>query len=179
MLKRTDYIEAMELLGFTASNKNTYKSGDIFCSYKGNSLVLKHKNTYFATSKIENAIRFIECAMQVGISNIPITAAINTKNLAQNLVRVRSSNVWAIGFNVKNKGDKTGDLVMQFKDKNGGAGPLYIYFDVPVVVYRRMQSQPSVGHFFWLNIRNNYSYSKLSGDRIGKLPNAINNRGAL
>jgi hypothetical protein len=175
MLKRTDYIEAMELLGFTASNRDTYKSEDIFCSYKGNSLVLKHKNTYFATSKIENAIRFIECVMQVGISNIPITAAINTRNLAQNLVRVRSSNVWAVGFNVKNKGDNKGDLVMQFKGKNGGAGELYIYYDVGLKDYRRLIGAPSVGHQFWVSIRNNYSYSKLSGNKRGVLPNAINN----
>ena len=175
MLKRTDYIEAMKLLGFTASNRDTYKSEDIFCSYKGNSLVLKHKNTYFATVKIENAIRFIECAMQVGISSIPITAAINTKNLAQNLVRVRSSNVWAVGFNVKNKGDNIGDLIIQFKGKNGGGSDVYIYYDVPVKVYRRFLNSTSKGHFVWTDIRNNYNYSRLTGTKRGVLPNAINN----
>ena len=104
-----------------------------------------------------------------------VLAAINTRNLADNLVRCKSSNVWAYGMNIKDKKDKTGDLLMQFKDKNGGPSDLYIYYDVPVVIYRRLQSTPSIGHFFWLNIRNNYRYSKLSGDRHGVLPNAVNN----
>lgn len=51
-----------------------------------------------------------------------VLAAINTKDLSQNLVKVRSSNVWAYGLNIKDRKDKTGDLVVQFKNKNGGAG---------------------------------------------------------
>lgn len=103
-----------------------------------------------------------------------VMAAINTRNLAQNLVRVRSSNVWAYGMNIRNNGDKTGDLVVQFKNKNGGAGDIYIYYDFPIKVYQRWQSAPSAGHFFWQYIRNNYKYSKLTGDKRGKLPNAVN-----
>ena len=103
-----------------------------------------------------------------------VMAAINTRNLAQNLVRVKSSNVWAYGLNVKNNGDKTGDLIVQFKNKNGGPGNIYIYYSFPVKLYQRWQSAPSVGHFFYVYIRNNFKYSKLTGDRRGKLPNAIN-----
>ena len=131
-------------------------------------------NILFATSDIGRAIEYIEGAMSISVYNVPITAAINTKNLAQNLIRVRSSNVWAIGFNVRKNGDKVGDLVMQFKNKNGGAGDVYIYYDVDVQVYRRMQSAPSVGHYFWEYVRNNYMYAKLTGNKHGVLPNAIN-----
>jgi hypothetical protein len=113
--------------------------------------------------------------MQVTSETLPIMAAINTKNLAQNLVRVRSSNVWALGYNVKNKGDNVGDMVMQFKNKNGGAGDLYIYYSIPIKVYRRLLNAPSVGHEFWVSVRNNYKYSKLTGNKRGVLPNAINN----
>lgn len=176
MIDHKEYIEAMEFMGFVYNNKNTYSSCGIECTYKGNCLTIKQGNTCYATTDVANAIMYIESAMQIGKYAMPVMAAINTRNLAQNLVRVRSSNVWAIGFNVKNKGDKEGDMVMQFKDKNGGAGNLYIYYSVPITIYRRMQSAPSIGHFFWQNVRNNFNYSKLSGDRIGKLPNAINHR---
>lgn len=103
-----------------------------------------------------------------------VLAAINTKDFSKNLVKVRSSNVWAYGLNIKDRKDKTGDLVVQFKNKNGGAGDVYIYYDVPIVVYRRWQSAPSKGHYFWVYIRNNFKYSKLTGDKRGKLANAIN-----
>lgn len=175
MIKLCDFHEAMSILGFEASDKYNCISDNITCSYNGDNLTIKQGNTCYATNKIENAIRYIECTIfQAGKHTMPIMAAINTKNLAQNMIRVKSSNVWSIGFNVRKQGDNTGDLVMQFKNKNGGAGDVYIYYDVPVKIYQRMQSQPSIGHFFWLNIRNNYQYSKLSGDKIGKLKNAIN-----
>ena len=51
-----------------------------------------------------------------------VMAAVNTKNLAKDMVRVRSSNVWSYGLNIKDRKDKTGDLLVQFKNKNGGAG---------------------------------------------------------
>lgn len=105
---------------------------------------------------------------------VAVMAAINTKNLAQNLVKVRSSNVWAYGMNIKNRKDKVGDLLVQFKGTQGGPGDIYIYYDVPTTVYRRWQSAPSKGHYFWVYIRNNYNYSKLTGDKRGKLRNAIN-----
>lgn len=103
-----------------------------------------------------------------------IFAAINTRNLTKNLVRVKSSNIWSFGINVRNVGDNIGDVICQFKDKNGGAGDIYIYYDVPVKIYRRWISAPSKGHYFWEYIRNNFKYSKLTGDRRGKLKNAIN-----
>ena len=103
-----------------------------------------------------------------------VMAAINTKNLSQDLVKVRSSNLWSYGLNIKNRKDTTGDIIVQFKGTNGGPGDIYIYYDVPVAVYRRWQSAPSKGHYFWIYIRDNYNYSKLTGDKRGKLRNAIN-----
>lgn len=103
-----------------------------------------------------------------------IQSAISTRDLTKELTRCRSSNLWAYGMNVRKAGDNTGDVIIQFKGKNGGPDGLYIYYDVPVRIYRQLLSAPSKGHFFWTNIRNKYSYDKL-GDKSwrGKLPNAI------
>lgn len=103
-----------------------------------------------------------------------VMAAASTKDAAKNLVKVRSSNVWAYGMNIKDRKSKVGDLLVQFKDTQGGPGDIYIYYDVPIIVYRRWQSAPSKGHYFWIYIRDNYKYSKLTGDKRGKLKNAIN-----
>lgn len=111
----------------------------------------------------------------VDISNRSNILAASSRNLTKLLVHGRnSSNIWSYGINIKNQGDNTGDMLIQFKGNNGGAGDVYMYYDVPIRVYRRFISAPSLGHFFWVNIRNNYLYSKLTGDKRGKLPNAIN-----
>ena len=103
-----------------------------------------------------------------------IQAAINTRDLAKNLVRVRSSNVWSIGIDIRDKKDKTGTVIAQFKNKYGGPGDIYAYWDVPVIVYRKWITAPSKGHYFWQYLRNNYAYSKLTGSKRGVLPNAVN-----
>lgn len=107
-------------------------------------------------------------------TNDIITAAINTRNLTMDMVRVKSSNVWGYNINIKDKKDKFGDVVVQFKGSNGGPGDIYIYYDVPVLTYRRWHTAPSKGHFFWQYIRNNFKYAKLTGDKRGKLKNAVN-----
>lgn len=103
-----------------------------------------------------------------------INAAINTRDLTKNMVRVKSSNVWSYTMNTKTAKDKFGDVLVQFKGKDGGPGDIYIYYDVPVLTYRRWHSAPSKGHYFWKYIRNYFKYSKLTGDKKGKLDNAIN-----
>lgn len=129
---------------------------------------------------IENMLKkydyniFSNCIITRSGNRSSIMSAINTKNVASKMVRVKSSNIWSYGINVRNYGDKLGDVVVQFKEKNGGPGAIYIYYDVPVKVYRRWQSAPSKGHYFWRYIRNIYKYSKLTGDKRGKLKNAIN-----
>ena len=104
---------------------------------------------------------------------MPIMAAISSKDITKQLVRVKSSNVWAYAMNVPEKKNKTGTLYVQFKGKNGGPGDIYAYYDVPVTVYRRWQSAPSKGAFFWRYIRNYYIYAKLTGDKKTHLRNGI------
>lgn len=108
------------------------------------------------------------------LMNDIITASITARDITKNLVRVRSSNVWSYGIDIKKSGDNTGDVYAQFKNKNGGPGDIYIYYDVPVKLYRKWVSSSSKGHYFWKFIRNNFQYSKLTGDRRGKLKNAVN-----
>lgn len=103
-----------------------------------------------------------------------VQAAITTRDLARNLVRVKSSNVWAYTINIRDKKDKVGDVLVQFKGPNGGPGDIYLYYDVPINLWRRWLAAPSKGHFFWQYIRNTFSYRKLTGDKKGKLRNAIN-----
>ena len=103
-----------------------------------------------------------------------IEAAISTKDLTKNMVRVKSSNIWAYNMNIRDRKDKVGDVLVQFKGKNGGPDDIYIYYDVPVMVYRRWHSAPSKGHYFWQYIRNVYKYAKLTGDKKTKLKNGIN-----
>lgn len=103
-----------------------------------------------------------------------ILASISSKDIAKSMVRVKSSNVWAYNINIRSNKDRTGDVYVQFKDNRGGPGDVYVYYDVPVVMYRRWHSAPSVGHYFWKYIRNNFKYSKLTGDKRGKLRNAVN-----
>lgn len=107
-------------------------------------------------------------------SKTVVQAAISTRDLARNLVRVKSSNVWAYTINIRDRKDKTGDVLVQFKGPKGGPGDIYIYHDVPVLLWRRWLSATSKGHFFWENIRNVFPYRKLTGDKRGKLKNAIN-----
>ena len=66
-----------------------------------------------------------------------------------------------------------GDMLMQFKAKNGGPGDIYIYYNVPNKLWQRFVAAPSVGHFFWENIRNVFTYAKLTGDKRTKLANGI------
>lgn len=151
---------------------NTYCDGSLVCQNMAASIdkFIKHMDTTFS----KYGIPYIECCVCDPKYRQRVCAAINTRNMAENLVRVKSSNLWSYGMNVKSNRDRTGDVVVQFKSKSGGAGDVYIYYDVPTTVYRRWQSAPSKGHYFWVYLRNNYKYSKLTGDKRGKLPNAVN-----
>ena len=96
------------------------------------------------------------------------------RDIVKDLVRVRSSNVWAYGIEIKDNKAKVGDVYIQFKAKNGGPGDIYRYYEVPINVWRKLLSSQSKGHGVWVLLRNNFYYPKLTGDRKGKLPNAIN-----
>lgn len=95
----------------------------------------------------------------------------STRDFMDRLLRVKSSNVWAYAFNPKD--EYTGDMLMQFKGTNGGPGDVYIYYDVPSKIWRRLVAAPSKGAAFWKLIRNQYTYAKLTGDKRTKLPNGI------
>ena len=94
-----------------------------------------------------------------------------TQDFVKKLQRVKSSNVWSYAFQPKD--EKTGDMLMQFKAKNGGPGDIYIYYNVPNKVWQRLVASPSKGHGFWVLIRNIYTYAKLTGDKRTHLPNGI------
>ena len=69
-----------------------------------------------------------------------ILAAISTRDISKDMVRVKSSNVWSYGINIKEYGDKVGDVYAQFKGANGGPDGLYVFYDVPVSVWRKWLS---------------------------------------
>lgn len=96
------------------------------------------------------------------------------REIVRDLVRVKSSNVWAYGIEIKDRKDKMGDVYVQFKGKNGGPDAIYVYYSVDLLTWRKVLSAPSKGHAIWQYLRNNFKYSKLTGDRRGKLPNAVN-----
>ena len=95
----------------------------------------------------------------------------STKDFVKKLMRVKSSNVWSYAFNPKD--ENVGDMLMQFKNKNGGPGDIYIYYDVPNKIWQRLVAAPSKGHAFWDMIRHRYTYAKLTGDKRTHLPNGI------
>ena len=100
--------------------------------------------------------------------------AASSKSLTRDMARVKSSNIWAYKINVTDEENDIGDVYVQFKGRDGGPDDIYVYYDVPVRIYRRWLGAPSKGHYFWQYIRNNFKYHKLTGDKIGKLPNAVN-----
>lgn len=103
-----------------------------------------------------------------------IECATNARDITKNMIRVKSSNLWSYGINIPDAKSKTGDMVIQFKGKNGGPGDIYLYENVPINVWRRFITYPSKGAFHWKYIRNVYRYRKLTGDKRTHLPNGIN-----
>lgn len=105
-----------------------------------------------------------------------IRAGMSSRDLTKDMIRVKSSNVWAYSINVRKNGDATGDLYVQFKGDKGGPGDIYVYYDVPVKVYSRWGGAPSKGHYFWQHIRGKYKYAKLTGDKRTKMKGGVNTR---
>ncbi len=105
----------------------------------------------------------------------PIMAAISAKDITRNMVRVKSSNIWSYTINGRDGQDsKLGDVYVQFKGKHGGPGDVYVFYDVPVTIYRKILSSNSKGHAFWQNLRGKYSYAKLTGDKRTKRRGGVN-----
>ena len=107
-------------------------------------------------------------------SHRDVILAASTQELMRNMSRVKSSNIWARGINIKDKKSGVGDVMVQFKGSQGQPDDVYILYDVPIKLYQRWIAAPSAGHFYWVNLRNNFQYSKLTGDKRTKLRNGIN-----
>lgn len=108
------------------------------------------------------------------ISQQPIFAGMSARDITKSMVRVKSSNIWSYGINIRDTSDKTGDLYIQFKNNYGGAGDIYVFYGVPIVIYRKLITAPSKGHFFWQYIRGKYTFAKLTGDKQTKLKGGVN-----
>lgn len=102
-----------------------------------------------------------------------IIASLSTKEIVKNMKRVKSSNIYSQTINVHDPENKVGDVYIRFH-KNGVPTWTYVYYDVPIKLYRKWLAAPSKGSFFWHNMRHNFYYTKLDGDKYGKLKNSIN-----
>jgi len=103
-----------------------------------------------------------------------IKAGMSSREITKNMIRVNSSNIWSYCVDIKRAEDKTCNLYIQFKGNNGGAGDVYVYFDVPIIIYRKLISAPSKGHSFWQYIRGKYPFAKLTGDKRTKQKGGVN-----
>ena len=195
ILTHTDeYEESLNMLGYFRKEPNKFEfelhdnavSSYISITSKGNFYVITEYANHideFETPDFDELIHHIiqtEDNLQIEVfatialcGPTSILAASSKDFVKNNLVRVKSSNIWAYGMDIKNNGDKFGTLYIQFKGPTGGPGDAYSYEDVPIKVWNAGISAPSKGHWFWKYIRNNYMYRKLTGDKIGKLPNAL------
>lgn len=197
MINPKEYVECLDFLGYNRVGSRSVVNahyGDSSCRViamrYGNDIEITYYGTLGSGRRVVNSVPNLILATErilskydynignsVNISTsskLYVKAAINTRNLAKDIIRVKSSNVWGYAFNIKDRRDKMGTLIVQFKAKNGGPGHIYCYYDVPTMTYRRWQSANSKGHYFWEYIRNNFKYSKLTGDKRGVLPNAVN-----
>lgn len=96
-----------------------------------------------------------------------------TKDFAKKLKNVDSSNIWSYAFQPKD--NVFGDMLVQFKSRDGGPGDIYIYYNVPNKLWHRFYLARSKGGFFWQYIRNNMKikYAKLTGDKRTHLPHGL------
>lgn len=100
------------------------------------------------------------------------------------LLRVSSSNVYAIGFRYET--DRAGTLLVQFLATDGmgnrvGPGSLYEYFNVPAALFERFKGAGSKGKFVWneLRIRGTISGHKYNYDLAGVTGDYVPRRAQL
>lgn len=128
---------------------------------------------YFERRNVDDKTRIAQTSVLCSTYVCAKTKRKSSKEVSKDLVRVKSSNIWSYGVQTE-LGRNTCDLYVQFKNPSGGPGDVYQYFDFPIRAWKKFITAPSKGHFFWKYVRNNYRYRKLTGDKRGKLPNAIN-----
>ena len=97
----------------------------------------------------------------------------SSRDITDHMVRCRSSNVWGYAFDIQ-QDEELGTVYIQFKNATGGPGDVYRYYEVPWKIYQKLVVGPSKGHIVHKLFRNIYQYSKLTGDKKGKLKNAVN-----
>ena len=190
-----DMIEAIKLMGFEYLEMNFYRRVDeigldtsliLYCQLYDDSVKL---DVYKDAEKLDTQlfkfpIKFIDYVEDILKSHNIETAVVQTldssdnaifcassRDFAEKLLRVKSSNVWSYAFQPRT--ETAGDMLMQFKGSNGGPGDIYIYYDVPSKLWRKFVSAPSKGHFFWQYVRNIFKYAKLTGDKRTHLPNGL------
>ena len=198
---KSDMIEALTMLGFDYVEMNFYrrietlKDGSqliIYCEIYDDCV---NVNVYKDTEELDTQtfkwpIKFIDYVEKLlksynieSIELVPfdaktkicgmtnVYARTNSRDFADKLIRVKSSNIWSYAFQPRN--DKIGDMLIQFKNKQGGPADIYMYYNVPSSLWRRFVAAPSKGHFMWEFIRHVFKYSKLTGDKKTKLANGI------
>lgn len=191
-MNKADMKDALKLMGFDSVEFNFYRRIDDLDANK--QLIMYatlfddaiNVNVYVDAIEVDfgqfmeptGLIDFVERILQDNnvvymetVNSSDILCASNSRDMAKKLQRVKSSNVWSYAFNPKD--NRVGDMLMQFKNKDGGAGDIYIYYDVPSKIWRQLVGAPSKGHTFWKLIRNVYTYAKLTGDKRTHLPNGI------
>jgi hypothetical protein len=73
-----------------------------------------------------------------------------------NLIPVESKNLQAVGYDLHSQ-----TLFIQFRRKDG-AGSIYRYIAVPPAVHEALMQAVSKGQFFQGQVKNKYSFEKLS-----------------
>jgi hypothetical protein len=97
----------------------------------------------------------------------------NDPVLTGEMLRVESSNVWAIGFIFNHANPMKGDLRVQYGQKRGKgalrAGPIYEYHGIHPDVFAAFQKARSKGEFVWdrLRIRGTVSGHTVQYDLVG------------
>lgn len=179
--------ELLNIFGYTKVNSGLYRLSKVTCKINADGTATFHQKGQpdYTIKTSEECFDYLEkqcgsifaSVIYRGIEFRPIFARRenrSARDITKNLVRVRSSNVWAYGIEIKDAKKGVGDVYVQFKGKNGGQGDLYRYYNVEIRTWRKFLSAPSKGHFVWQYLRNNYLYSKLTGNKRGVLPNAVN-----
>lgn len=178
----SEFYQYSSMFGLTSSKRpyqnatcyygkvNSCTDIKIICSRSDSKLYILKNNKVIHCSVSKSADSLIRKIDKIYSSQCTVRAASDSRDM----VRVKSSNIWGFNIRIKDRKSGVGDVFVQFKGEQGGPGDVYVYYDVPVRTYRRWQTAPSKGHFFWQYIRNFYKYSKLTGDKRGKLANAIN-----
>lgn len=78
------------------------------------------------------------------------------RNIVNNMEQIKSSNIWGYGIDTDGKSGR-GNVIVRFRNKKtGGPGQVYVYYNVPLNIYRGWHSAASKGHYLWQHFRDKY-----------------------